>query len=102
MTAPPSRHRIGFCRPMPAATTNCCRAAADTTGIGELVFRHFSAIDISHFEQSKIGEAAIGIALCRGDKTGQETWPHVRHVGSDRVRKSKRWIAAAKMLGLCF
>ena len=88
--------RRGLGRPVAAAAGNACRAAPDGGGGGDLILGPVAAIGLADLEEGEIADAAIGIALGRGDEAGKQARPHVRHVGGDRIGEHQRIAAAAE------
>ena len=61
----------------------------------QLSLRSVAGEDLADFEQRQIRQAAIDIALRRGDETGQQARPHIGHVGRDRIGQRQLGMAAA-------
>src|SRR5438270_886840 len=61
-----------------------------------------AGLDRADFEQTKVGAAAIDIALRRGKKARNDAGAHVGELGCDRIGKGKFRAAAAKERCLVF
>src|SRR6516225_4165365 len=81
------RHRIGlgserirsrgFAGPVAARAHKRRMAEAHACSDNELILWEGTTIGLADLEQRAVGKAAIAVALCRGDKPGQEPRPHL-------------------------
>ena len=74
--------------------------AAHAGGGEHLTLRRVIAIERPEFEQCHIGEAAIGVAACRGDQPRQQGWPHRIEIGADRVDETQFGLGAPEQIRL--
>ena len=85
---------------MPAGPGRFAERVANARRGGELIARLIAAKDLSHLEQSGVGEAAVGISLRGGDQARNKTRPHVGKVGGDGIGECQLRLAAAEQFGL--
>ena len=78
------------------APLNLGEAAAHAARRRLLVLGAVAEENLADLEQRRVGIAAVGVALRRGDEAGNDARPHVRELGRDRVRKRELRLAAAE------
>ena len=72
------------------------QSVAQTRGGRELILRPVALEDLPDFEQSRIRDATIGVALDGGDEPRNETRPHVGKIRCNRIGKREGRLSAAE------
>ena len=77
--------RRRLARPMPADTAGFSERAAHAAGGGELILCLVALEYLADLEQGDVGGATVGVALRRGNETGEQARPHVGQFRRDRI-----------------
>src|SRR5436190_1604067 len=86
--------------PMASDAGRFGESAANAASGGELILRAIAAENLSDLEQRYVGEPAIPIVLCRGNKARDQARSHIGKIRGNWIGERQFGVPAAEQLGL--